>query len=148
MKETSKKVKCWWIDLWKEKAFKIALIAALVTVIGGIVAVVIAFLLPRCIPEKPFPKPPLKKPAAEVNYDASDNPLIEVIREVEGETDYDIIATKEAEEFRVSGNFQGDNWLHILKKIFKTYDKELDFKIDEKNKKIAIGLRKPEKTKK
>lgn len=144
----SKKVNRWWKNLWKEKAFKIALIAALVTVIGGIVAVIFAFLLPRCFPEKPVPTSPLKKPAAEVNYDASDNPLIEVIRAVEGETDYDIIATKEAEQFRVTGNFQGDNWLHILKKILKTYDKELDFNIDEKNKKIAIGIRKPGKNKK
>lgn len=83
-----------------------------------------------------------KRPVAPIQFVSSGGPLWGVIRKVEGETDYDVIASKEVEWFQVYGKFEGKDWIQVLTRILRTYDKELKFEIDEKKKKIKILLKK------
>ena len=102
------------------------------------------FVLSRVWPVKP------SHPEAEVapiQYESQGERLSKIIKHIEGKTDYDIIATKEVEEINIYGSFQGDDWVHILKKVINTYDKQLKLDLDEKNKKITITL-KPRSAKK
>lgn len=117
----SKKKKAW----WKKPLLGLILVA--------LIAGFWQFILPRIWPEK---SP--EKPAAPIQYNASGSPLLELIKNVEGETDYDIIASREVEEFKIFGKFQGDNWLQVLLRVLRTYDKQLKYRLDEKNKKIKI----------
>ena len=116
---------------WKDRAFTIPLTVC-------IVGVFLAFLLPRIWPEKA--RPP-EMEVAPIQYESKGEPLSKIIKHVEGVTDYDVIATKEVEEINIYGSFQGDDWVHILKKVINAYDKQLKLGLDEKNKKITIALR-------
>jgi hypothetical protein len=115
----------------KDRAF-IYLLTATIT------GVFVAFLLPRIWPEKP-PRPEIE--VAPVQYESQGQPLSEIIKHIEGKTDYDVIATKDVEEIKIYGSFEGNDWVHILKKIINAYDKQLRLDLDEKNKKITIGLK-------
>jgi len=66
---------------------------------------------------------------------------LEIINHIEGETDYDVIAEKEVEETRIYGSFEGNDWVHILKKVINAYDKQLKLDMDEKNRKITITFK-------
>lgn len=116
---------------WKDRAF-IYLLAV------GLIIAVVGFLLPRFFPPKSS-KP--KIPVAPIHYNSEGSPLLEVIRRVEAETDYDIIAPRQVEEFKVVGDFQGDHWLMILQRIVNAYDKKLKIEIDKKNGRIIITAR-------
>ena len=118
----------------KEKAKDSSWLKPIVTgIIIGCAVAFFAFILHKYWPEKPP-----GKSVAPIQYNASASPLSELIKNVEGETDYDIIASREVEKFKISGKFQGDNWLHVLLRVLKAYDKQLKYKLDEKNKKIKI----------
>jgi hypothetical protein len=99
-----------------------------------------AFILPRIWPEK---SP--DDSVVQIQYNVSGSPLLELLKNAEGKTDYDIIASREVEEFKVFGKFQGDNWVDVLLKVLKTYDKQLKYKLDEKNKRINIERLHPTK---
>ena len=45
------------------------------------------------------------------------------------------------EEINIYGSFQGDDWVHILKKVINAYDKQLRLGMDEKNRKITITFK-------
>jgi len=116
---------------WKDRAF----ICLLTATIAG---VFIAFLLPRIWPEKP-PRPEIE--VAPIKYESQGEPLSEIIKHMEGKTDYDVIATKDVEEIKIYGSFEGNDWVLILKKVINAYDKQLKLDIDEKNKTITITLK-------
>ena len=122
-------------SLWKERKLLIGIITGLTV---GIVISFFQFILPRICPEKP---PPPEIEVAPIQYESQGEPLSEIIKHIEGKTDYDVVATKEVEEINVYGSFQGDDWVHILKKVINTYDKQLKLDLDEKNKKITITLK-------
>lgn len=115
---------------WRDRAFTIPLTIC-------IISVFLAFLLPRIWPEK---SPPPEIEVAPIQYESKGEPLSEIIKHIEGKTDYDVVATKEVEQFKIYGSFQGDDWVHILKKVINAYDKELKLDLDEKNKTITITL--------
>ena len=122
---------------WKSGTFKIGLtIGIIVAIFGGFWQ----FILPRWFPEKP--RPPERK-VSPVEFESKGEPLSVIIKHIEGETDYDVISTREVEEFRIYGSFKGNDWVQILKKIINAYDKQLKLDIDEKNKKISIALKQP-----
>jgi len=139
MAEKSKRRK----NPWWKSAIAIYLIYPLVV---GLVI----FVLTRIWPEKPQPPEPAPpdKNVSPIEYESKGEELSVIIKHIEGETDYDVIAGRKAEEFRVYGSFKGDDWIQILKKVGNAYDKQLQLDIDEKNKKITIRLKSPEKTKK
>jgi len=104
----------------------------------------VIFVLTRIWPEKPLP-PELK--VAALQFSSKGLPLSEIIKHVEGKTDYDIIATKEVKEFKVYGTFEGNDWIEILRKVVNAHDEQLKLEVDKKNKKIRMELKRPEKTK-
>jgi hypothetical protein len=69
-------------------------------------------------------------------------PLLKVIENIEGSTDYDVISSPEVREFKIYGRFEGDNWIQVLRRIINAYDTRLKMSIDEKNRKIEIVQRK------
>lgn len=99
------------------------------------------FLLPRIWPENSH-----DDSVVPIQYNVSGSPFLELIKNAEGETDYDIIASREVEKFKIFGKFQGDNWLDILLKVLKTYDKQLKYTLDEKNKRVNIERLHPTKS--
>jgi hypothetical protein len=121
--------------LWKDKRVRIGIIVG-VTV--GIIVGTWQFILPRIFPEKP-PSPEIE--VAPIHYLSKGQPLLEIINHIEGETDYDVIAEKEVEETRIYGSFEGNDWVHILKKVINAYDKQLKLDMDEKNRKITITFK-------
>jgi hypothetical protein len=122
-------------SLWKDSTLRITIIGGLTV---GIVISFFQFILPRIYPEKP---PPPEIEVAPIQYLSKGLPLLEIIKHIEGETDYDVIATKDVEEIKINGSFEGNDWVHILKKVINAYDKQLKLDMDEKNKKITITLK-------
>ena len=130
LKEKESK-KAWW-----RSTIAICLIYPIVV---GIAICTWQFILPIIWPTKP--RPP-EKEVIPIQYKSQGLPLSEIIKHIEGETDYNVITTKAVEEIKIYGSFQGDNWLHILKKVVNAYDKQLKLDLDEENKRITITLRK------
>ena len=126
---------------WLKGSLAIYLIYPSIVITFG---VILSFALPRILPKKP---PPPEIEVTPIQYESQGEPLSKIIKHIEGETDYDVVATKEVEEINIYGSFQGDDWVHILKKVINTYDKQLKLDLDEKNKKITITL-KPRSAKK
>lgn len=122
-------------SLWKDRTLRIGIITGITV---GIIISFWQFILPRIWREKP---PPPKIEVAPIQYESQGEPLSKIIKHIEGETDYDVVATKEVEEINIYGTFQGDDWVRILKKVINAYDKKLRLGLDEKNKKITITLK-------
>jgi len=121
-------------QFWKS-TFAIYLIYPSIVITLG---VVLGVLLPRMCREEP---PPPEIEVAPIHYLSKGQPLLEIINHIEGETDYDVIAEKEVEETRIYGSFEGNDWVHILKKVINAYDKQLKLDMDEKNRKITITFK-------
>jgi hypothetical protein len=110
-----------------------------------LIVALIILLLTKFWPEKP---PTSEIKTAPIELDFQGETLSKIIKEIEGRTDYNVIANQEVREFKIYGKFQGDNWIQVLKRIINSHDKQLKLEINETNKKIIISLKPPPKPKK
>jgi hypothetical protein len=121
---------------WWKGTIAIYLIYPLIVISVG---AILTFALQRGCREKPHSQ---EIEIAPIQYESKGEKLLKIIKYLEGKTDYDIIAAQEIEQIRIYGNFEGKDWVHILKKIIHAYDKQLTLYMDEKNKKITITFKK------